>query len=118
MSGLTRSIQDRLFIGILSLVFGPFTGWLLYERTKAPGNLHPHDDWVLWCLYSVIAEGIAAVFLVSVFGLIWALFTPNWVEKLLRKAFSHFLLAVIGVGVVVMIMMMLAFAAYNWHLPI
>jgi hypothetical protein len=51
------------------------------------------------CLLALIRiEGISTVLAVALFGIIWAIWTPDWIEQKLKKAFGHFLLLVFGVS--------------------
>ena len=99
MSQLTRSIQDRLFIGILGLIFAPACAYLLIFWSGR--HWSEETDWFIRLLGLIRIEGISAVFSVSVFGVIWAIWTPDWIERRLRRAFSHFLLLVFFVSLLV-----------------
>src|SRR5438477_5657652 len=100
MGSLTRSITDRVFVGLLSLIFAPICAFFLYVRFTL-GEPFQHEDWVLRLLVLIVFEGIGAVFLISVLGLIWALWTPNWIERLLRQAFRHFVFVLFTFGIVI-----------------
>ena len=99
MSQLTRSIQDRVFIGFLSLIFAPACGYFLIFWRGRPWT--EETDWVIRLLSLIRIEGISAVFSVALFGIIWAIWTPDWIERRLRKAFGHFLLLVFVVSLLV-----------------
>jgi hypothetical protein len=96
VSQLTRSIQDRLFIGILGLIFAPACAYLLIFWHGRPWA--EETDWFIRLLVLIRIEGISAVFSVALFGVIWAIWTPDWIERRLKKAFGHFLLLVFGVS--------------------
>ncbi len=89
----TRSILDRLFAVFLSLVFGSFTGWFLYEicadETAVKHANTTIHDWILDLLGNLMIDTIAVVFVFSVLGLIWAVFTPRWLTRLLVFCGSH-----------------------------
>jgi hypothetical protein len=102
VSQLTRSVQDRLFVGLLGLLFAPFCGYALFFGYGRPWTEEP--DWVYRLLALIRIEGLGAVFSVAVFGIIWAIWTPDWIERRLKKAFARFLLLVFTVCVVVTLM--------------
>jgi hypothetical protein len=99
VSQLTRSIQDRLFVGILSAIFAPACGYTLLAVRSHPWA--QEKDWFLRTFALLAVEGVSAVFFVAVFGLIWAIWTPDWIERRLKKAFLRFLLVVFAVGMFV-----------------
>jgi hypothetical protein len=99
VSQLTRSIQDRLFIGILSLIFAPACAYLLIFWRGRPWM--DETDWVIRLLALIRVEGISAVFSVALFGIVWAVWTPDWIERRLKRAFWHFFLLVFAVSVLV-----------------
>ena len=99
MSQLTRSVQDCLFIGILGLIFAPASAYLLIFWHGRPWS--EETDWFIRLLALIRIEGISAVFSVALFGLIWAIWTPDWIEQRLRKAFAHFLFLVFVVSLLV-----------------
>ena len=58
-------------------------------------------DWVFRLLSLLRVEGLSAVFAVAVLGIIWAIWTPDWIERRLKKAFVRFLLLVLVVDILV-----------------
>jgi hypothetical protein len=94
VSQLTRSLQDRLFIGILGVIFAPTCAYLLIFWHGRPWS--EETDWLIRLLALIRIEGISAVFSVAVFGIVWAIWTPDWIERRLRNAFGHFLWIVFG----------------------
>ncbi len=98
-SQLTRSVQDRVFVGILSAIFAPACAYLLIFWH---GRLWTDEtDWLIRILALIRIEGISTVFSVALFGIVWAVWTPDWIERRLRKAFSHFVVLVFGVSLLV-----------------
>jgi hypothetical protein len=92
MGLFTRSILDRCFAAFLSLVLMIPTGWGL--RLYFTIN-HSTDkpDWILRTFVHVGMEIVGIAFLFSVLGLVWAIFLPAWIERIVRIAFDHFVLA-------------------------
>jgi hypothetical protein len=112
MSQLTRSIKDRLFVGLLSAVFVACFGFLLadrFEKHDVPHDPAPASDWV-WDVFSfLLSDLFLVVFVGSVFGVVWAIFTPDWLERLLKKVFLRFLLLILLFSFVVMGMLLWSF---------
>jgi hypothetical protein len=99
VSRLTRSIQDRIFIGLLGLVFAPVCGYFLFFVPIRPW--HGETDWVFRALALLRIEGLSVVFSIASLGLVWAVWTPDWIERRLRKAVHRLLLLVFVVSVCV-----------------
>jgi hypothetical protein len=60
VSQLTRSIQDRLFVGILSAIFAPACGYTLLAIRSRPWA--QEKDWFL-CTFALLAvEGPFSIF--------------------------------------------------------
>jgi len=89
MKAFTRSIQDRCFAAFLSFVLGFPTGWGLWLYCTLD---HSHDDpdWLLKLLLHVVMDIVGTLFLISVLGFVWAVCTPNWLERLFRFAVNNF----------------------------
>jgi hypothetical protein len=97
---ITRSFLDRLFLGVMGLLFMLPTGWFLwdyYTNKVRPGT--PLTDRLLG---GVAAEVILAVFLLSLCSFIWGVAAPRWLEKLFRKAIRNFLLMLALVSLVLL----------------
>jgi hypothetical protein len=90
VSQLTRSIQDRLFVGLLGLLFAPPCGYALICLRGRPWT--EETDWVYRLMSLLRLEGLGIVFSIASLGVVWAMWTPNWIEQRLRKAFARFLL--------------------------
>lgn len=92
MSGFTRSIPDRFFAAFLSLLLMVPTGWGLFAYfTVDHSNDNP--DWVLRLLLHLIMEIAGMAFLLSVLGLVWAVFAPAWLSRASSYCREHFVLA-------------------------
>jgi hypothetical protein len=102
MSQLTRSIQDRLFIGSLGLLFAPFCGYALFFGYGRPWT--EETDWVYRLLALIRVEGLSVVFSGSVLGIIWAIWTPDWIERRFKKTVFRFLLLIFIVGLLCTLM--------------
>lgn len=102
MSRLTRSITDRLFVGFFSAVFAPLAGLLLYAQlthsSPAAG-----EDWLVHLFFFFVFECVTVIFLGSILGLVWAVWTPDWIERRLKHSVSHFVVMLCAVGIVIAI---------------
>jgi hypothetical protein len=52
-----------------------------------------NPDWMLRVFLHVCMEIVGIAFLLSVFGLVWAVFAPAWIGRTVRFALDHFVLA-------------------------
>ena len=89
--GITRCFSDRVVIGLLGLLFAPITGLAIYVRLATGGGPDAHGEWVVKLWFTVLGEAVCAVFAISVMGVIWAVCTPDWIERLMRNLVHHFL---------------------------
>jgi hypothetical protein len=84
----------------MGAAFAPASGYFLYSR-YTNGDPARGQDWVLQVLAFLFFEIITVIFIGSLLGIAWALFTPAWIEQRLRREFIHFTLLISGVGFVV-----------------
>ena len=92
MSRFTRSIPDRVFAAFLWFLLMVPTGWGLFTYfTIDHSNDNP--DWVLRLLLHIIMEVVGMAFLLSVLGLVWAVFAPVWLSRASSFCREHFVLA-------------------------
>jgi hypothetical protein len=87
---ITRSVQDRIFLGLMGLIFMPLTGYVLYVRytegTPADAGL------VEKMVRIVIDEVVLIIFLLAVCAYIWGVTAPRWVERFFTTLLAKFLL--------------------------
>jgi len=90
VSGFTRSISNRLFAALLSSLLAIPTGWGLWLYWSLD---HSNDgqDFISRAFLHVGIDIVAILFFLSLLGLIWAIFTPRWVERILKLVTNHFL---------------------------
>ena len=91
MGLFNRTVQDRCFAAFLSLVFMVPTGWGL-KLYFTLDHSHDNPDWILRLFVYVSMEVVSIVFVLSVLGVVWALFTPLWITRVVRFTVDHFVL--------------------------
>jgi hypothetical protein len=90
---ITRSIQDRIFLGVMGLLFMLPTGYMLYNyHTK------PHSESLspgIKLLFIFVYEVIATIFVLALCAFIWGIAAPKWIERFFEKALSKFALMIL-----------------------
>ena len=92
MNGFSRSIPDRFFAAFLSLLLMVPTGWGSFTYFTLDHS-KDNPDWVLRLLLHIIMEVVGMAFLLSVLGLVWAVFAPAWLSRASSFCGEHFVLA-------------------------
>jgi len=92
MRMFNRTIQDRCFAIFLSVLLMIPTGWGLWMYFTLD---HSRDsqDWISKLFLHVCMEIVGIAFACGVLGVIWAVFTPAWIDRVGRFAADHFVLA-------------------------
>jgi hypothetical protein len=103
---MDKLIRFRLFIGVMCLTI------LYLSASFAHGVFHGQDEGMaLNLLRFLLGEMASALAVVSLLGLIWAVFAPRWVSGFFRFAWGHFkyaayvfyaMIAVVGIYAVVL----------------
>jgi hypothetical protein len=106
-SSLSRSLVDRIFVGLMGLIFAPLSGFILYVRYSR-GDPAEGLDWFMQLLIILALQFFAFVFIGSVLSIVWALFTPDWIEQRLHREFRRF-------GRLVLVIAFLLTGAYVWY---
>jgi len=86
---ITRSIQDRVFLGLMGLVLMLPTGYVLYQ--------HHHKVWAgdisnearLFLIF--IDEVVLTIFLLALCSFIWGVAAPRWIERFFEKTIGKFI---------------------------
>ena len=82
---MSKMIRFRLFIGVVCLTV------LYLSASFAHGLFHgPDQGTALNLLRFLLGEVTVALSVVSLLGLVWAVFAPCWVGRLFRFAWGHF----------------------------
>jgi predicted permease len=92
MSMFKRTIQDRCFAIFLSVVLMIPTGWGLWMYFTLD---HSRDsqDWISKLFLHLGMETIGISFMCGVLGVVWAIFLPAWIDRVVRFAVDHFVKA-------------------------
>ena len=85
---ITRSIQDRIFLGVMGFIFMVPTGFVLYKYY----TIHSPPDASLTFkgIRFFISEIVLTVFLLALSCFIWGVAAPNWIELFFHKAIRRF----------------------------
>ena len=97
---ITRSIQDRVFLGFMGLLFMFPTGYVLYS----------HHTAVSWRAMSLgefllavfIDEVVLTIFLLAACCFIWGVAAPRWIEHYFTKTISKFLMALALISLILL----------------
>src|SRR5262245_59628947 len=95
---ITRSIKDRVFLGLLGFIFMLPTGYVLYhhfsKNTPAGSSIGSQ------LLEIFLTEIVLAVFLLSLFSFIWGVAAPRWLERHFHNAIFKFVLMLVLMSLV------------------
>ena len=84
-----RSVSNRIFSAFLSVLLAYPTGWgLLTYWTHDHKSDNP--DWISRLFVNVGMDIVGVLFVLSCLGIIWAMFMPSWVERLLAYFTTNF----------------------------
>ena len=106
---ITRGIQDRVFLGLMGLVFMLPTGYLLY--------LHHAEVWPRSMTLSArlllifFDEVILTVFLLALCSFIWGVAAPRWIERFFEKTIGKFILMLALISLLLLGIMIYVFSA-------
>jgi len=87
---ITRSVQDRLFLGVMGLLFMLPTGYVLYHHHSM--TWPPEMTLGVRLLVIFIDEIVLVVFLLALCSFIWGVAAPRWIERFFEKIISKFVL--------------------------
>src|SRR5207248_11389787 len=88
---ITRSIQDRVFLGVMGLLFMLPTSHVLYHHHSMPW---PQDMGIGSRLLAIfINDVVLTIFLLAFCCFLWGAAAPRWIEKFFEKSISKFIMA-------------------------
>jgi hypothetical protein len=105
---ITRSIQDRVFLGLMGLLFMGSTGYVLYVHHSTP---RPDDLGIgSWLLIILIEEVVITIFLLASCCFIWGVAAPRWIERLFEQAIYKFVLLLAVISLLLLGVMIYVFS--------
>ncbi|GEM_PF-2522061 len=105
---ITRSIQDRVFLGLMGLLFMLLTGYLRYHHHTI---VWPRDMNIGSRLFLIFAdEVVLTVFLLALCSFIWGVAAPRWIERLFEKTISKFVLMIAAISLLLLGVMIYVFS--------
>jgi hypothetical protein len=87
---ITRSIQDRVFLGFMGLLFMFPTGYVLYEHHVTTSSEDMSLGWRLLAIF--IDEVVLTIFLLAACCFVWGVAAPRWIERFFEKTISKFIM--------------------------
>jgi hypothetical protein len=113
MGMFNRTIHDRCFAVFLSALLMIPAGWGLWMYFTLDHS-RDNQDWMSKLFIHVGMEMVGLAFVLSVLGVVWAVFTPAWINRASRFALDHFVWAL--AALLCVILGMLGFAWLTLHL--
>jgi hypothetical protein len=105
---ITRSIQDRVFLGMMGLLFMLPTGYVLYHHHSVTW---PRDMSVGARLILIFAdEVVITIFLLALCCFIWGIAAPRRIERFFEKTISKFLLMLALISLLLLGVMIYVFS--------
>jgi hypothetical protein len=105
---ITRSIQDRVFLGLMGLVFMLPTGYVLYHHHAA---VWPRDMNIgVRLLLIIIDEVVLTIFLLALCSFIWGIAAPRWIERFFEKTIGKFILMLALISLLLLGVMIYVFS--------
>ena len=104
--GITRSIKDRVFLGLMGLLFGIPTGYAFILRF---GSI-PKEESNIWerIISWFVLEVAAVVLVLSVCAVVWAVATPRWLEDRFFRSIARFVQLLFLATILVLVMFIYA----------
>src|SRR4051812_44189436 len=103
VSIFNRTLQDRCFAVFLSVVLMIPTGgglWLYYTI----GHSADGKDFLSRLFLHVGMEIVTAAFLCGVLGVVWAVFLPAWIDRVVRFVVDYFVKALTVLLCIILVM--------------
>ena len=105
---ITRSIQDRIFLGLMGLLFMLPTGYVLYEHHTAVSWKAMSLGELLLAIF--IDEVVLTIFLLAACFFIWGVAAPRWIERYFEKTISKFLMVLALISLILLGIMVYVFS--------
>src|ERR1700743_891606 len=87
---ITRSVRDRIFLGVMGLIFMLLTGFMLYTiHTTVSWREMSNGEFLLAVF---VDEIVLTIFLLATCCFIWGIAAPQWIERYFTRIIFKFLL--------------------------
>ncbi|MGD1083325.1 MAG: hypothetical protein ABSA47_01085 [Verrucomicrobiota bacterium] len=97
---ITRSIQDRVFLGVMGLLFMLPIGYVFYQHHTMTW---PRDMSLGARLLAIfIDEVVLTVFLLASCCFIWGVAAPRWMERFFEKTIFNLILALALISILLL----------------
>ncbi len=105
---ITRSVQDRVFLGLMGLVFMLLTGFLLYHHHT---SVWPREMGIgVRLLVIFIDEVVLTVFLLALCSFTWGIAAPRWIERFFEKTIGKLILMLALISLLLLGVMIYVFS--------
>jgi len=105
---ITHSVQDRVFLGVMGLLFMLPAGYVLYRHHSVTW---PRDMSLGARLFLVFSdEVVLTIFLLALCSFIWCVAAPRWIERLFEKTISKFVLMLALISLLLLGVMIYVFS--------
>ena len=105
---ITRSIQDRVFLGLMGLLFMVPAGYVLYHHHL---EVRPRDMSIgARLLFIFIDEVVITVFLLASCCFIWGVAAPRWIERFFEKMITKLVITLMLISLLLLGVMIYVFS--------
>ncbi len=90
---LPRKLGDRLFLFFFGLFFAAFfalMGLCMSPLVRETRN----EDWLQGCLHDLAVDTMFTFSMFSLLTVVWALFTPRWLESAMSRTYRKVIAAI------------------------
>ena len=105
---ITRSIQDRVFLGVMGLLFMLPTGYVLYHHHSMAWP--PDMTLGARLLVILVDEVVLTIFLLASCCFIWGVAAPRWIEQFFEKTIGKFILILALISLLLLGVMIYVFS--------
>lgn len=99
---LSTNVGDRVILAIFAPIVGLFTGLLSYILRIASSHQEAPSIQIVFVLVAIFTGTIAVY---SLFVLVWALFTPKWMQALMLSRTRNLFFTILTLGISTVLIM-------------